>query len=93
MTTTPPSSWFGYLKNSGLQRLLELFRNFLQGDEPSPRRQTLEHTEAGGMPRFLIERTLARSATMRELPCLDRNDAVMWIQYWKRAGLFSGQSR
>jgi len=83
-----PSSWFGYLKSAGLKRLLELLRNFLQGDEPSPRWQSMEHVEAGGMPKFLIERTLAMSATMRELPCLDRNDAVMWIKYWKRGGLF-----
>jgi len=81
------SYWFtwitGRLKHAGL-KVLELFRNVVQ----SPPQHRLEHIEAGGMPKFLIEKTLDMSATMRDLPCLGRDDAVMWVKYWKGAGLF-----
>ena len=74
------------LKHAGL-KALELFHNIVQGDGTPPQ-QMLEHIEAGGMPKFLIKKTLNMSGTMRDLPCLGRGEVVMWVKYWKGAGLF-----
>ena len=80
------ATWVEYLKSAGL-KFLGLFWNIVQGDE-SLRHRNLDHIEAGGMPKFLIKKTRDMSATMRDLRCLGRDDAVMWVKYWKRAGLF-----
>jgi hypothetical protein len=61
--------------------LIEFFRRIA-------RDEGYEDGEVGGQPVFSTDKIQIMSATMRQLPALGKEDATLWVKYWKGVGLF-----
>jgi len=94
------AKWFELLETKALEnsstkqindipaiKLIEFFRRVARGDQIA-RQKGKEDGEVGEQPRFSTEKIQTISETMRLLPSLGKEDAVMWVKYWKAVGLF-----
>ncbi len=67
--------------------MIEFFRRIAQVDRDA-RQGGKEDGEVGGQPMFSTERVRMVSGAMEKLPKVGKEDAGMWVQYWKSVGLF-----
>jgi len=67
--------------------VIEFFRVMVRVDQ-SNRQQGIQDGEAGGLPLFSTEKAQMMSETMKQLPSLGKEDAALWVRYWKGVGLF-----
>jgi hypothetical protein len=68
-------------------KLIEFFRMIARVDQVAHQRGQ-EDGEVGGQATFSTEKVQTISATMRQLPRLGKEDAGLWVKYWKGVGLF-----
>ena len=67
-------------------KLIEFFRRMAQVDQVACQ-QGKEDGEVGGQPTFSTEKVQMMSGTMKQLSTLGKEDAGLWVKYWKDVGL------
>jgi len=72
--------------------LIEFFRRLGEVDRVA-RRQGKDDGEVGGQPTFATEKVQMISETMKGLPVVGREDAALWVKYWKGVGLFGSRTK
>ncbi|KZO93858.1 acetyl-CoA synthetase-like protein [Calocera viscosa TUFC12733] len=67
-------------------KLLDFYRGIGEHDMKTEQDKT---KEAMGMPELETKEAEARSETLRNVRCLGEEDALKWMGYWRKRGLFS----
>ena len=70
-------------------KLLNFFRQMLDGQLKVMSEGHLDTTEAEGLPKFSTSKIQNISKTMRDLEPLVPEDVERWVKYWDATGLFN----
>ena len=69
-------------------KLRDFFKGLAQANEAISSGSNPGTAEAGGLSHFAIAQVQATSPTRRGLQPLSKQDAELWVAYWRGVGLF-----